>query len=638
MNKKLLSVVLLVLFALSCFPLVAGAADGTIDTDGTYDIGAYGNDSTITIDSLASTDGLTVTLTNTSGATFTNLRINCVDAGTKLTIDGVKIDNHATSGAYALSFSGAGNTLTLAGVSSLISGSSEPGVRVEGTTELTISGGGELSATGGNYSAGIGAGKNSNGGSITITSGTITANGGYGGAGIGGGQGEITSLSNWPIVTTSGGNNGEVKITGGAVTANGGTEGAGIGGGDMGEGGKITIEGGTVTAAGYGGAGIGGGAAEPYVSDPYVVTVGNSDGGEITISGGVITASSGYGASVLGPGAGIGGGFGGDGGTILISGGTITASSNTSDGIAWGGAGIGGGGWGAGGVITIEDGTITASGSYAGAGIGGGGKFVMSGFHLFDNGNGEGGTITIEGGTVVATSGTYAAGIGGGGEIYNKTGAGGGAVVISGGVVYAEGDASANAYDIGPGNNATAGAVTISGTTSVFLRYDNCLPPILPVPHSHKTTTDSYEPMEVIFGTIYGIAGTGVSPWADALGGYFLLTQRIIYNANSGEGRVPNSVQVADTAITVKYSTGISKDYYLFTFWNTAADGSGTKYLPLDIVTLTSPSLTLYAQWVPDPPTGDSAASQLLLFAVLALLSLAGIVVLVYTRVKQKSR
>ena len=635
MNKKILSIFLIILFVISCIPLIATAADGTIDTDGTYDIGAYSNDSTITIDSLASTDGLTVTLTNTTGATCTNLRIRCADAGTKLTIDGVKIDNHATSGACALSFSGAGNTLTLIDSSSLASGLGEPGVRVEIGTSLTISGSGALSATGGNYSAGIGAGKSSNGGNITIAGGAVTANGGHGGAGIGGGQGEIDTV-NWPTVTTSGGNNGEVTITGGAVTANGGTEGAGIGGGSLGGGGKITIEGGTVSAAGIGGAGIGGGGAQAYVGDPYVVTVGNSDSGEITISGGVVTADSHYSASVLGPGAGIGGGFGGDGGAILISGGTITASSRNADGITWGGAGIGGGAWGAGGVITIEDGTVTANGSYCGAGIGGGGKFVMSGHQLYDNGNGDGGTIAVEGGAVVATGGTYAAGIGGGGEPNNTTGAGGGTVAISGGVVYAEGFALGNAYDIGPGNNATAGDVTISGTASVFLRYDTCLPPTLPVPHLHKTPADAYEPMVVVFGTIYGIDGTGVSPWTSAEGGYFVLN-RIVYDSNEGYGRVPNSAQIPGTVATVKPAYDIFKDDHAFTSWNTSADGSGTDYPAMSSLTLTA-DITLYAQWVLLPPNGDPMATSFPLFSALALLSAAGIVVMIYQRKKQKAR
>ena len=92
MNKKALSIVLVILFSVLCFPFIATAADGTIDIGGTYDIAAYGNDSVITIDSASSAAGLTVTLTNTSGATYTTLRIVCVDAGTKLTLNNVRTD------------------------------------------------------------------------------------------------------------------------------------------------------------------------------------------------------------------------------------------------------------------------------------------------------------------------------------------------------------------------------------------------------------------------------------------------------------------------------------------------------------------------------------------------------------------
>lgn len=131
------------------------------------------------------------------------------------------------------------------------------------------------------------------------------------------------------------------------------TNAAGIGGGNQGSGGKIVINGGTVTAtvtAGTysNGAGIGGG------ND-------GASGGDITINGGTVTATcSGS------DGAGIGGGYGGAGGKITISGGTVTATCSGGDG-----AGIGGGYFGAGGEITISGGIVTATAN-SGTGIGGG--------------------------------------------------------------------------------------------------------------------------------------------------------------------------------------------------------------------------------------------------------------------------
>ncbi len=137
---------------------------------------------------------------------------------------------------------------------------------------------------------------------------------------------------------------GQSQGTGTLVAQANTTDCAGIGG-NVGDGGEITIYGGTIEASGSNGAGIGGG------------NVG--DGGEITIYGGTIEASG-------SDGAGIGGGSGGDGGTITIYGGTVTASSGIT------GAGIGGGQGGAGGTVTIIGGTVTATSGTNAAGIGSG--------------------------------------------------------------------------------------------------------------------------------------------------------------------------------------------------------------------------------------------------------------------------
>ena len=155
---------------------------------------------------------------------------------------------------------------------------------------------GRLTATGGQYGAGIGGGYWANGGTVTVNGGVVTAQGGNGGAGIGGGFR---------------GAGGTVTVNGGAVTATGGDDygsvggGAGIGGGVWGAGGTVTVNGGVVTATGGehhtggdGGAGIGGGW--------------QGAGGTVTINGGVVTATGGQ------DGAGIGGGNGGAGGTVTF--------------------------------------------------------------------------------------------------------------------------------------------------------------------------------------------------------------------------------------------------------------------------------------------------------------------------------
>jgi hypothetical protein len=120
--------------------------------------------------------------------------------------------------------------------------------------------------------------------------------------------------------------------------------------------GKITINGGIITAkGGETAAGIGGGYT--------------NFGGEIIINGGRVTATGGYHA------AGIGGGYHSLGEKIIINGGTVTATGGAAGGIIrsrGGGAGIGSGEEGVSGEISINGGIITATGGDYAAGIGGG--------------------------------------------------------------------------------------------------------------------------------------------------------------------------------------------------------------------------------------------------------------------------
>ena len=222
---------------------------------------------------------------------------------------------------------------------------------------VTINGG-DVTATGGDASSGIGGGPVS-GGKIVINGGTVTATGGNNAAGIGGGMQ---------------GNGGSVTINGGEVTATGGNQAAGIGSGTMGGRIQIQIKGGTVNATGGSqGAGIGDGME-------------CSNDGSITITGGTVTATGGY------QGTGIGGGAKTPGGKITISGGTVTA--NGADGAS----GIGHGGLGAtGGEITISGGTVTATGGSGNPGI------SCQDAPENDSPIGEAGWILISGGTVYAS-------------------------------------------------------------------------------------------------------------------------------------------------------------------------------------------------------------------------------------------
>ncbi len=318
--------------------------------------------------------------------------INKAATALKLTLKDVKIDVSDTGkntgypwtsdeGKAALSVQGNGNVeIELDGNNELKSGPHRAGLEKNTSTStgtLTLKDdnneAGSLTATGGDWGAGIGNGgyygnsDNRSGENITITGGTVNATGGWGGAGIGGGY------------YGSGKN---ITIKGGTVTATGGEEGAGIGGGYYygggyygngyyGNGENIKITDGTVNATGgWGGAGIGGGGGGGNGAG------GNGAGGNgknITIIGGTVTAGGGY------RGAGIGGGISGSGKNITITGGTVNADGGTNA------AGIGGGATGSGSNVTVSGAAqVTAiagkSNGYYGAGatIGNGGDFTGS--------------------------------------------------------------------------------------------------------------------------------------------------------------------------------------------------------------------------------------------------------------------
>ena len=412
---------LLFLFSVWAWDMPSARADsGTITESGVYDIGAYGSDTTITID-----PGLAVTFTNTEGITYTNVRISC-GADTVLTLDSISIDSSGNSNVCVLSFTDGDCRLILVGNSMLKSGYYQPGVWIQAGHKLTISGDGSLAAYGGYNGAGIGAGNYLPCGNITIESGTVNATGGIHGSGLGGGYqaqygvitiqgGDVTAKGGWDNAGIGGCDEpgGVIVISGGDVKATGGICAAGIGNGENGDGGSVTISGGAVSAVGsQGGAGIGGGY--------------QGKGGTVTISGGTVTAQGSDG------GAGIGGGTWRGGGTVSITAGNVTARGDS-------GAGIGGGSNGGGGEITISGGVVDAAGS-GGAGIGGGG-------------NGSGGTTIISHGQVTARSG-YGAGIGGGTNGYS------GAIFILDGLVKA---ASGYGAGIGGGHLGDGELIEIYG-------------------------------------------------------------------------------------------------------------------------------------------------------------------------------
>ena len=226
-------------------------------------------------------------------------------------------------------------------------------------------------------------------------------------------------------------------------------------------------------------------------------------------------------------------------GNIIIAGGIVTANHEGMNPAT----GIGSGIYGSCGDITITGGIVTAMGCHDSSGIGGA-EF------------GSCGNITITGGTVTATGSGGAAGIG--------SGYGGfcGNITISDGVTSVTATAGNEApYSIGAGLStehiSTCGTVTINGfeTGNVAL------------------STYTYDPSETT------VTGT------------------VTFDANGGIGTMANQTIYSNIPLPLTANSFTRSDY-IYTGWNTAANGSGTGYNECQVVKMNTSSMTLYAQWV----------------------------------------
>ena len=219
--------------------------------------------------------------------------------------------------------------------------------------------------------------------------------------------------------------------------------------------GALTVQG------GYGGAGIGGGAATPGYTQEVGETGARGGAGAGSNSGWMNVSSSGGSGADGGP----GGHYGKDAekaGTIFIRDGELTVTGGKY------GAGIGGGRGAAGEPGNIgEDAPHNAGGGVTSkrdsatyiAGGGGGG----SGGNGGNGGNGgKGGSLTaltVTGGTLTVTGGTYAAGIGGGAGGEGGLGGAGGQGAPGGQGLYVKGLTS------GVGGTGAVGAVGFQGAS-----------------------------------------------------------------------------------------------------------------------------------------------------------------------------
>ena len=76
----------------------------------------------------------------------------------------------------------------------------------------------------------------------------------------------------------------------------------------------------------------------------------------------------------------------------------------------------------------------------------------------------------------------------------------------------------------------------------------------------------------------------------------------VSFDANSGTGEMAPADVDADAEYTVPASTFTAPSGKVFDSWNTAADGTGTKYMPQDAPAIHD-NMTLFAQWVAAPAT-----------------------------------
>jgi len=96
-------------------------------------------------------------------------------------------------------------------------------------------------------------------------------------------------------------------------------------------------------------------------------------------------------------------------------------------------------------------------------------------------------------------------------------------------------------------------------------------------------------------GTSYA-SGASYTANADiTLYAQWMPTYTIEYNANNGSDAPGNQTKIHNVALTLSNAV-LTRTGYVFSNWNTSADGTGTSYAPGEICTRNS-NVTLYAQW-----------------------------------------
>ncbi len=273
---------------------------------------------------------------------------------------------------------------------------------------------------------------------------------------------------------------------------------------------------------------------------------------------------------------------GGNGGGVYVNGtlemnaGSISANE-TSYSATTNAGGNGGG------VYVSESGSaVMGGGEITGnSAVSGGGVYVDAG--------GNGGSFTMAGGTSAAPAVTYNTASGNGGGIYLVYGGTGGAMATfdTAGTVYITDNTASSGGGIYTEDNINYSNLN----TSTDTHFDDNLAAVAVEPAATTPANIGYAETSV-----QDAAGAYLSPLNNHDIDY--ATRAVTYDANGGTGSYQDPAVQQGTVYTVRSDTdtAISRADYIFTGWNTAADGSGTAYQAGAAFTLDD-DMTLYAQW-----------------------------------------
>ncbi|MCC8123263.1 MAG: InlB B-repeat-containing protein, partial [Oscillospiraceae bacterium] len=147
------------------------------------------------------------------------------------------------------------------------------------------------------------------------------------------------------------------------------------------------------------------------------------------------------------------------------------------------------------------------------------------------------------------------------------------------------------------------GIGTRVGTTDANGRLTFCVTPCTGYELRESATPSGYTPNTDLHTVCVGANGCvtvdGVAVCIYDIFNIPLSAFSVTYLPNGGTGTFTDSDLVAGSLYTIKSAaeTGITRPGYTFVSWNTAPDGTGTTYVPGDVIHITG-DLTLYAQWV----------------------------------------